>query len=689
MSSGWATAVSRTSSAVAGRAEARAGRGRSARTSREPVAGSGQVEPGQQHAGRLGALAGREEDEHPSRVAAGGPSRRPTRTEYPSVRCGIPTTRGSAAGRHARASDRTGLGVARRGQVVGRSCRPSCAAGSGRCWGAGTAPGRPPRSSPRRRGRPPPCAAGRRRPRPAACAPPPAAGAARSSSPSTARSASSAPAATGRGASGQAATAASPASASCTHGRRRSRSGAVGPTTTGPSGSAATSSATASSSGAAAAGTARAGRRRPRRSAPTSRGAARRCAACRGRVARRVGRGRGERACTTRRAAQPSEAARDSVSSPTWPRTSASTTPASTRASHAPARLGRRGVDLGGGEGDLAGVAQHLLGQRAPLAGRGERGHLLLDDADHDPDQLHGLLERDGAGQLARRDARRPPAPGSAGVAGSRSQRGERPEPRLHDQPDVGPLLRRQRLEPRQRRPSAARPASISRVVAASTRCQVGGAASRPRRADASAGHWPHRGHAGSGRHWRVPGPLRVTAALDRARGRAVLAVLPLVRARAGRASTPPTAAPSCRTTWRARRRCPSTCGSGRSTGSPGRLVDGVLTVAASEQRSQLQNREAAERRLAQLLREAVAPPPQARRATRPTRGSQERRLAGKKQRSDVKRGRRDAAERAQLATCRRRAAGRPAAALGRVRASGRPRRGGRGRPRGTRAAGA
>ena len=71
-----------------------------------------------------------------------------------------------------------------------------------------------------------------------------------------------------------------------------------------------------------------------------------------------------------------------------------------------------------------------------------------------------------------------------------------------------------------------------------------------------------------------------------------------------------------------------------------GRLVDGVLTVAASEQRSQLQNRDAAGRRLAQLLREAVAPPQRARRPTRPTRGSVERRLAGKKQRGDVKRGR-------------------------------------------------
>jgi len=72
-----------------------------------------------------------------------------------------------------------------------------------------------------------------------------------------------------------------------------------------------------------------------------------------------------------------------------------------------------------------------------------------------------------------------------------------------------------------------------------------------------------------------------------------------------------------------------------------GRLVDGVVTVAASEQRSQLQNREAAERRLADQLREAVAAPPAVRRATRPTRGSKERRLAGKRQRSELKKGRR------------------------------------------------
>jgi ribosome-associated protein len=68
-----------------------------------------------------------------------------------------------------------------------------------------------------------------------------------------------------------------------------------------------------------------------------------------------------------------------------------------------------------------------------------------------------------------------------------------------------------------------------------------------------------------------------------------------------------------------------------------GRLVDGVLTVAASEYRSQHRNREAARARLAEVLTEATAPPPAKRRPTRPTRGSRERRLAGKKRRGETK----------------------------------------------------
>ena len=71
------------------------------------------------------------------------------------------------------------------------------------------------------------------------------------------------------------------------------------------------------------------------------------------------------------------------------------------------------------------------------------------------------------------------------------------------------------------------------------------------------------------------------------------------------------------------------------------RLVDGVLTIAASEHRSQLRNREAAQARLAATLAQAIAPPPRPRRPTRATKGSVERRIAGKKRRSETKRLRR------------------------------------------------
>ena len=68
------------------------------------------------------------------------------------------------------------------------------------------------------------------------------------------------------------------------------------------------------------------------------------------------------------------------------------------------------------------------------------------------------------------------------------------------------------------------------------------------------------------------------------------------------------------------------------------RLVDGQLTIAASEHRQQLRNREAARARLAAVLRAALAPPPPARRKTKPSRGSQERRIKAKKERGQTKR---------------------------------------------------
>ena len=68
-----------------------------------------------------------------------------------------------------------------------------------------------------------------------------------------------------------------------------------------------------------------------------------------------------------------------------------------------------------------------------------------------------------------------------------------------------------------------------------------------------------------------------------------------------------------------------------------GKLVEGCVVIAASEHRSQWQNRVSAQRRLVELLLEAIKPPPPPRRATRPTRGSVQRRLAAKKQRGAIK----------------------------------------------------
>jgi ribosome-associated protein len=63
--------------------------------------------------------------------------------------------------------------------------------------------------------------------------------------------------------------------------------------------------------------------------------------------------------------------------------------------------------------------------------------------------------------------------------------------------------------------------------------------------------------------------------------------------------------------------------------------------VTASEHRSQLRNRQAAERRLAALLREATAAPARSRRPTKPSKASQRRRIDSKKKRGELKRQRR------------------------------------------------
>ncbi|AWK75817.1 aminoacyl-tRNA hydrolase [Rhodococcus oxybenzonivorans] len=67
------------------------------------------------------------------------------------------------------------------------------------------------------------------------------------------------------------------------------------------------------------------------------------------------------------------------------------------------------------------------------------------------------------------------------------------------------------------------------------------------------------------------------------------------------------------------------------------RLVDGVVTVTASDTRSQLRNRRAARARMSALLRAALLSEPRRRRPTTATKGSHRRRLEAKKQRGHVK----------------------------------------------------
>ena len=67
------------------------------------------------------------------------------------------------------------------------------------------------------------------------------------------------------------------------------------------------------------------------------------------------------------------------------------------------------------------------------------------------------------------------------------------------------------------------------------------------------------------------------------------------------------------------------------------RCVNGCLNIVASEERSQYQNRQLAMARLADLLQEGLKPPPKARKATKPTRASQKRRVTAKKHRGALK----------------------------------------------------
>ena len=71
---------------------------------------------------------------------------------------------------------------------------------------------------------------------------------------------------------------------------------------------------------------------------------------------------------------------------------------------------------------------------------------------------------------------------------------------------------------------------------------------------------------------------------------------------------------------------------------------EGDIIIIASEYRTQEQNRQAARARIKELLARA-ARPPKHRRPTKPSYGSKQRRLEGKKLRSDIKQSRRQASD--------------------------------------------
>lgn len=70
------------------------------------------------------------------------------------------------------------------------------------------------------------------------------------------------------------------------------------------------------------------------------------------------------------------------------------------------------------------------------------------------------------------------------------------------------------------------------------------------------------------------------------------------------------------------------------------RLRGGVLRLSSDRYRSQLRNREEVERRLAELVADALRPEKR-RVATKPTRAAQEKRLESKRRRAETKRARR------------------------------------------------
>ena len=67
------------------------------------------------------------------------------------------------------------------------------------------------------------------------------------------------------------------------------------------------------------------------------------------------------------------------------------------------------------------------------------------------------------------------------------------------------------------------------------------------------------------------------------------------------------------------------------------KCINGYLNIIVSVERSQYQNRQLALARLKDFLREGLKPPPNPRKATKPTHASEKRRIASKKHKSALK----------------------------------------------------
>lgn len=72
---------------------------------------------------------------------------------------------------------------------------------------------------------------------------------------------------------------------------------------------------------------------------------------------------------------------------------------------------------------------------------------------------------------------------------------------------------------------------------------------------------------------------------------------------------------------------------------------DGIIRVISQAHRDQPRNLDDARERLADMIRRALLPPPPPRKKTKPTKGSQRRRLAGKAHQARKKEGRRSTFE--------------------------------------------